>query len=108
MISHAAKLQRVFDRLRSANFKIQLEKCQFAVSQVEYLGHIVISEGVRPDPSKSAAIANYPRPRTVREVRAFIGLASYYRRHVPNFAEKYQAITKLTSNLAVLMLFIWA
>ena len=96
IVTHAKKLQNVFDRLRSANFRIQTEKCQFAIDKVEYLGHIVTSEGVRPDPSTVTAIQNYPRPGTIKEVRSFVGLASYYRRHVPNFAKLVQPITSLT------------
>ena len=57
------KLQRVFDRLSGANFKIQPDKCQFAIDKVEYLGHIVTSEGVKPDASKVKAIREYPQPK---------------------------------------------
>ena len=96
MEEHAEKLQAIFTRLEQANFKTQPEKCVFATDTVEYLGHICTPEGVRPDPRKIRAIEEYPIPKTVRDIRAFIGLAGYYRRHVPNFAEMAKPLTSLT------------
>jgi len=86
MEEHAQKLYTIFERLERANFRIQPEKCVFATDTVEYLGHICTPLGIRPDPKKIRAIEEYPVPKTVRDIRAFIGLAGYYRRHVPNFA----------------------
>ena len=76
MPTHVEKLQRVFDRLRGANFKIQPDKCQFAIDKVEYLGHVVTSEGVKPDVSTVRSIQEYPQSKSVEEVRSFVGLAS--------------------------------
>jgi hypothetical protein len=78
MEEHAWKLRDIFDWLEQANFKIQPEKCVFATDTVEYLGHISTLFGIRPDRKKVKAIEEYPVPRTVRDVRAFIGLAGYY------------------------------
>jgi transposase InsO family protein len=96
MQEHARKLQAIFERLEQANFRIQPEKCVFATDTVEYLGHICTPEGIRPDPKKIRAIENYPVPKTIRDIRAFIGLAGYYRRHVPGFAELSKPLTNLT------------
>jgi hypothetical protein len=82
--------------LEQANFKIQPEKCIFATDTVEYLGHICTPEGIRPDPKKIESIKEYPIPKTVRDIRAFLGLAGYYRRHVPNFANLAKPLTSLT------------
>jgi hypothetical protein len=68
----------------------------FATDTVEYLGHICTPEGVKSDPRKIRAIEEYPVPKTVRDIRAFIGLAGYYRRHVPNFAEFAKPLIHLT------------
>ena len=96
MEEHAKKLQTIFERLEQANFKIQPEKCVFVRDTVEYLGHICTPLGIRPDPKKVRAIEEYPVPKTVRDIRSFIGLAGYYRRHVSNFAKFAQPLTNLT------------
>jgi len=96
MKEHVNKLCAIFERLDQANFKIQPEKCVFATDTVEYLGHICTPSGIRPDTRKTRAIEEYPVPRTVRDIRAFIGLAGYYRRHVRNFAELAKPLTNLT------------
>jgi hypothetical protein len=93
---HVQKLDFIFKRLEQANFKIQPEKCVFATDTVEYLGHICTPSGIRPDPNKVKAIKQYPIPKTVRDIRAFIGLARYYRRHVRNFSEIANPLTNLT------------
>jgi hypothetical protein len=96
MKEHVNKLCSIFERLDQANFKIQPEKCVFATDTVEYLGHICTPSGIRPDPRRIRAIEEYPVPRTVRDIRAFIGLAGYYRWHVRNFAELAKPLTNLT------------
>jgi len=82
---HADKLRDIFERLKQANFKIQPEKCVFATGTVEYLGHTCTPLGVWLDP-EVGAIEEYFVLKTVRDIRAFIGLAGYYRQHVLNFA----------------------
>lgn len=76
--------------------KIPPDKCIFGTNTVEYLGHVCTASGIRPDPKKIQAIQQYPVPRNARDVRAFVGLAGYYRRHVPNFAGISKSITALT------------
>ena len=96
MEEHVQKLEVIFKRLEQANFNIQPEKCVFATDTVEYLGHVCTPSGIRPDPQKIKAIERYPVPKTARDIRAFIGLAGYYRRHVRNFAELARPLTTLT------------
>jgi transposase InsO family protein len=96
MEEHAEKLQHIFERLEKANFKIQPEKCVFATDTVEYLGHICTPDGIRPDPKKVKAVNEYPVPKTVKEIRSFLGLVGYYRRHIKDFAEMAKPLTILT------------
>ena len=83
---HLHHLQQVLDRLKSAGLKIQPSKCHFLQKKVNFLGHIVSSEGVSPDPSKTSRVKEWPTPHSVLEVQQFLGLANYYRRFVKNFA----------------------
>ena len=96
MEEHVRKSRSILEHLEQPHFKIQPEKCVFATDTVEYMGHICTPLGVRPDPEKVRAIREYPVPKTVRDIRAFIGLAGYYRRHVRNFAELAKPLTNLT------------
>ena len=93
---HLANLTRVLDRIRREGLKLKLKKCEFAQAEVLYLGHVVSSEGVRTDPAKLAAVRNFPTPTDVKGLRSFLGLASYYRRSVPNFAKVAGALHALT------------
>lgn len=84
---HLSHLSEIFERFRKQNLKLSPNKCQFFRREVPFLGHIVDKQGVRPDPSKTEAVANYPTPKNISEIRSFLGLASYYRRFIPNFAK---------------------
>ena len=93
---HLSRLRQVFDRLRQAGLKFSPKKCHFAQQQVEYLGHIVSKHGIAVDPSKVSKVRDWPTPRSVKEVRTFLGVASYYRRFVPEFARIAGPLNQLT------------
>jgi transposase InsO family protein len=93
---HVRKMRLVFERVREANFKLSVAKCTFAVPEVVYLGHVVNEEGVAPDPSKVKAIREFPRPKKVRDIRAFLGLSGYYRAFIRNYAAMSRPLTQLT------------
>lgn len=93
---HTERLNKVLKRLEEANLYVQLTKCTFAVTEVEYLGHIVSRDGVKPDPKKIKSIVEYPQPKTVKDIRAFLGLTGYYRRFIKNFADIAKPMTELT------------
>ncbi|KAH0819461.1 hypothetical protein GEV33_003330 [Tenebrio molitor] len=72
------------------------KKCEFLKDELRYLGHIVDSRGVRTDPSKIECMLNYPRPTSVKELRRFVGLISWYRKFVRNFSTIVYPLTRLT------------
>lgn len=94
---HISLLKRVLDKLRLANLTINFEKSQFFRKELKYLGYIVDSKGLHADPSKIEAILNYKTPSNRKEVRRFLGTASWYRRFIPNFSSLAAPLNKLTS-----------
>ncbi len=93
---HLEHLNRVVDKIRTAGLKLQPNKCAFARNQVRYLGNIVSIDGVEPDPEKVRAIREFPRPSNISDLRRFLGMASYYRRFIAEFAEIAQPLHALT------------
>ena len=88
-------LDKVFTRLRDNGLKAKPSKCIFFKSPIEFLGHLVSADGIEPQPDKVKKIENWPVPHCLREVRAFVGLASYYRRFIKHFATLAEPLTSL-------------
>ena len=86
----------MFDRLEQHTLKLKATKCHLFQRKVTFLGHVVSERGIECDPDKVAAIAEWPRPTNISEVRTFCGLASYYRAFVPGFARVARALHELT------------
>ena len=93
---HLKHLNDVFIRRRSTNIRLKPSKCSFGCSEIEYLGHVVSRDGIRPDPSKINAVEELPIPRCPKGIRSFLGLANYYRRFIKNFAAIASPFNKLT------------
>lgn len=81
---HLEKLHKVLQRLQDSGLRVKKGKCEFGKKQIEYLGHILNSEGIYPSPAKVKAIKEAPAPTCVRELRAFLGLVNYYGKFLPN------------------------
>ncbi|GBG71593.1 hypothetical protein CBR_g9009 [Chara braunii] len=92
---HVQHIEWALHALRDAGFKVALEKCQFFLTTISFLGHVVTDEGLQPEPQKVAAVRDVPVPTTIRQVRAFLGLASYYRRFIKGFAAIAGPLTNL-------------
>ena len=94
---HLRRLETVFARPRDIGLKLNPEKCRFGAREVHYLGHGVSPGGIATDPDKIAAVNDWPTPKTTRELRSFLGLASSYRKSVLNFAEIARPLHQVTT-----------
>jgi len=93
---HLRHTRLAFERFRYHGLQLKWEKCCFARESIRYLGHIITREGISPDPAKTEAVEEIEAPRTVRQVRRFLGAAGYYRSYIPNFATIAEPLTELT------------
>ena len=101
---HLERLKLILDRLRTAGLKLKPSKCNLLQKSISFLGHIVSENGIAADPVKVQAVAEWPRPTNVTEVRSFLGLCSYYRRFVQGFAAIAGPLHALTGKNAK---FVW-
>ncbi|GBG65171.1 hypothetical protein CBR_g49966 [Chara braunii] len=92
---HAQRIEWTLGALRDACFKIALEKSEFFLPKISFLGYVVTRGGLRPDSRKVAAVKEAPVPTSLTQVRAFLGLASYYRRFLKGFAAIARPLTNL-------------
>lgn len=96
---HLTRLELVLSRLQDNNLKLKLSKCHFFQREVKYLGHVVSAAGVATDPDKVRAVKEWKQPATTKEVRSFLGFASYYRRFVEGFARIAAPLHQLVARL---------
>ena len=93
---HKDHLRKVLQVLRKNQLYAKLSKYEFWSDHISFLGHIISGAGVAVDPKKVEAVESWPVPKTVADVRSFLGLAGYYRRFVSDFARLSAPMTRLT------------
>ena len=87
LVEHDRKLRDVYKRLRKYNLKLQPDKCEFLRKEVTFLGHKISERGVDPDTCKIDAVKDFPTPKTVKELKLFLGLIGYCRKFIPQFSK---------------------
>lgn len=95
--SHLTLLVRISEQFRRANLTLNIAKSKFCVTQVQYLGYVIGNGGITTDPQKISAIINWPVPKTIKQVRGFLGLTGWYRRFIDNFSSVVFPITEVLS-----------
>ena len=92
---HLETLNEVLRRLQDSGLKVRASKCQFMMQKVEYLGHLIDKDGIRPTPAKVKAICNAPVPKNVKELLSFLGIMTYYSKYLPSRADKLAPLYEL-------------
>lgn len=95
---HDIALEETLKRIQEYGFTIRSEKCAFNKPQIRYLGHVIDSQGLRPDPSKIEAIKKLPPPKDISGVRSFIGAVNYYAKFIPSIRDLRYPLDKMLQN----------
>lgn len=101
---YISNLRLVLQRLRKFDLRLKLDKCQFGLSSVEYLGHVISATGITMSSSRREAVFSMLPPKTTKQLRSFLGFTNYFRRHVHNYAQIAKPLTSLCSKIRK---FVW-
>jgi len=93
---HLQHLEAVLSRLREVKLKLNPSKCYFVAESIVFLGHVVSKEGTKPDLGKIDAVLRFPEPKTVTNVRSFLGLTGYYRKYIRRYSRLASPLFELT------------
>ena len=102
---HNQHVRKVLQRLREAGLQADISKCEFHVTEVNYLGLIIGINGIRMDPKKIRTIVDWERPECIKDVQAFIGFANFYRRFIKDFSK---LVTPLIKTIRKDVAFSWS
>ncbi|UYV79051.1 K02A2.6-like [Cordylochernes scorpioides] len=94
---HLTRIEAVLNCFKKVGLRLNPSKCSFGASKIKILGHQVDQNGIRPDEEKIKAITEFPAPNNLQQVRSFLGLSSYYRRFVRNYADIARTLNALLS-----------
>ncbi|KAL0151534.1 hypothetical protein M9458_053186, partial [Cirrhinus mrigala] len=95
MAEHCQHVQQVLHKLRQQRLYLKLEKCEFHLPSVQFLGYVISAEGVQMDQGKVTAIQNWPQPTTIKELQRFLGFSNFYRRFIQNYSSITAPLTSL-------------
>jgi hypothetical protein len=93
---HVKHVETVLNIIKEHGFFLKLSKCEFFQTSITYLGHLINCDGIMPDPKKLSAVKGWPTPKSILDVRSFLGLANYFRRYVKSFSEIAVPLINLT------------
>ena len=94
---HLKRLRGVFEKLAKAGLKLKPSKCEFFISKIAYLGHNVSAKGMETDLKKIEAVKNWTTPKTVTDIRGFLGFTNHYRRFIRGYAKVAKPLNTLVS-----------
>jgi ribosomal protein L21E len=92
---HVRDLSAVFERLESAGLTLKASKCDFCRKELKYLGHIITSNGIKPDPGLVDSVKCFPQPKKLKDIQSFLGLTGYYRRFIKDYAKISEPFLRL-------------
>ena len=95
-LEHLKHLEEIFTRLERFGLKMKREKYDFFKRHIQYLGHLIMEEGLTPLPEKLESTRKMPRPKSAKEVKQFLGLIGYYQKFIPRFSDLARSLTNLT------------
>ncbi|GJT64644.1 putative reverse transcriptase domain-containing protein [Tanacetum coccineum] len=96
---HEEHLRQILKLLKKEELYAKFSKCEFWISRVQFLGHVIDCRGIHVDPAKIESIKDWASPKTPTEIRQFLGLAGYYRRFIEGFSKIAKTMTKLTKGV---------
>ncbi|GKF37127.1 putative reverse transcriptase domain-containing protein, partial [Tanacetum coccineum] len=93
---HLEHLKLILELLKKEELYAKFSKCEFWIPKVQFLGHVIDSQGIHVDPAKIESIKDWASPKSPMEIRHFLGLVGYYRRFIEGFSKIVKPMTKLT------------